>query len=402
MNDKTRLRDRRSKPDRPRPAPQTKAQSPRSPETAESLLAQYRPDLSGVLVERALPAYRHGQVFEHLMRPGMRPFAEATVLPAETRVSLDEAGSNTLEMVGRRTAADGTVKLLLSCRDHARIEAVVMPYRDRTTACISSQVGCPVGCAFCATGAAGFRRNLTVSEIVDQVRAAVAVADEGHRRLSNLVFMGMGEPLLNLQTVLSSIRVVTHSRGINLGHRSISISTVGIPAGIVKLAHAEPQVNLALSLHASSDRTRELLVPSRHRHPLADILAAAWEHFALTHRKLMIEYVLLRGVNDSLEDARRLAALLRGHVATVNLLSWNPVRFADGTEVAAAEPRKSAREHRLLEFFPSSPAALEAFRAALVDARIEVTVRESRGADIEAACGQLAGRDRPYERAKSR
>jgi 23S rRNA (adenine2503-C2)-methyltransferase len=384
----------------PRPTSRGEVPRPASPEAPEKLLAVYRPDLSEALEESSAPAYRQRQVFEHLTRAEIRPFSEATALPADARARLDEAGATTLQVAGRRTATDGTVKLLLACSDDARVETVVMPYLKRTTACISSQAGCPVGCAFCATGAAGFRRNLSTAEIVDQVRAAAGVATERGGRLSNLVYMGMGEPLLNLQAVLSSIAVLTHPRGLNLGHRSISVSTVGIPAGIVRLARAEPQVNLALSLHASSDRTRELLVPARHRHSLADILAAAWEHFALTRRKLMVEYVLLRGVNDSIEDARRLAALLRGRVVTVNLLSWNQVSVAGFDQANGAGSASSPREKRLSAFFPSSRAAAAAFRDVLMNAKVEVTMRQSKGADIEAACGQLAGRMPPPEGAQ--
>ena len=378
----------------PRAASRPVPLPPASPQTPEKLLALYRPDLSEALEEGGSPLYRQSQVFEYLMRPPMRPFSEATALPADVRARLDEAGATTLRVADTRTAADGTVKLLLACGDDANVETVVMPYQKRTTACISSQAGCPVGCAFCATGAAGFRRNLSTAEIVDQVRAAAGVAAERGGRLSNVVYMGMGEPLLNLQAVLSSIAVLTHPRGLNLGHRSISVSTVGIPAGIVRLAHAEPQVNLALSLHSATDRTRELLVPARHRHPLNDILAAAWEHFALTRRKLMVEYVLLRGVNDSLDDARRLAALLRGHVVTVNLLSWNQVSIAASEQTGGQQAGAGAPQKRLSAFTPSSRPAAAAFREALLDAKVEVTMRQSKGADIEAACGQLAGRMR--------
>lgn len=214
------------------------------------------------------------------------------------------------------------------------------------------------------------------------MRAARSVAVQSGARLSNVVFMGMGEPLLNIQAVLSSIRVLTHPLGLDLGSRSISVSTVGIPAGILRMAHAAPQVNLAVSLHAPSDRVRALLIPDRHRHPLADVLEASWEHFAITKRKLMIEYVLLKGVNDSADDASRLAGLLRGHVVTVNLLALNPgrqVKRQNGVRV-----RRSVAE-------PSTPAAVSAFRDVLLGRHIEVTVRQSRGTDIEAACGQLAG-----------
>ncbi len=356
-----------------------------------AVLALYRPDLSAALAEQAYPSYRQGQVLEHLMTPGSSSFAQATALPNDMRERLDGTGATTLQTISRREARDGTVKLLLACGDGARIETVVMPYQKRTTACISSQAGCPVGCAFCATGAAGLRRNLSTAEIVDQVRAATAAAAEQTGRVSNIVFMGMGEPLLNLQAVLSSIRVLTHPRGLGLGHRSISVSTVGIPSGILRLAQSEPQVNLALSLHASTERTRELLIPPRYRHSLAEILDAAWEHFALTRRKLFVEYLLLKGINDSAEDARRLAGLLRGHVVTVNLLSWNPVHPSGHESKRAMSPRELAGQRRPPTFAASPPPSVAAFRDMLLSAKIEATVRESRGADIEAACGQLAG-----------
>jgi len=346
----------------------------------ERLLGLYRPDLLPAL--ETSPDYRKRQVFAHMMRPRTSSFAEATNLPADLRRALDGLGADTLRLAATRLSVDGTKKLLYECRDGLYAETVVMPYRTRTTACVSSQVGCPVGCAFCATGAAGFERNLTAAEIVDQVRGAASVSAEAGGRLSNIVYMGMGEPLLNLRAVLDSIKILTDPQGMDLGHRSLSISTVGIPAGMVRLANAEPQVNLALSLHAASDDIRRSLIPARHRHPLDEVLAAAWKHFEITRRKLLVEYVLLRGVNDSPTDARRLASLLRGHVVTVNLLPWN--------HVGELRPMKG----RGVVFSPSPREAVVAFRDALQSRGIEVTVRRSRGADIEGACGQLAGRHR--------
>jgi adenine C2-methylase RlmN of 23S rRNA A2503 and tRNA A37 len=291
-----------------------------------------------------------------------------------------------------------------------------MPYGGRVTVCVSSQVGCAVGCAFCATGVMGFQRNLSTAEIVDQLRNAVVFAAAAGLRVSNVVYMGMGEPLLNLAAVLDSIRVLTAPLGMGLGHRSLSVSTVGIPSGILRLARAEPQVNLALSLHAADDATRALLVPVRFRHPLTDILEATWQHFAITRRKVLVEYILLAGVNDSVDDARRLAALLRGHVVAVNLLTWNPVCPQDmgssapggraihkpprgqGRKTAIGVPRGSgATLPQARRFHPSSPAAVAAFRATLRAARIEAVVRQSKGAGIGAACGQLAGTLRSYK-----
>jgi 23S rRNA (adenine2503-C2)-methyltransferase len=229
--------------------------------------------------------------------------------------------------------------------------------------------------------------------------------------------MGMGEPLLNLGSVLDSIRVLTAPLGLGMGHRALSVSTIGIPTGILRMARAEPQVNLALSLHAADDETRALLIPDGFRHPLAAILEAAWEHFAITGRKLLVEYVLLAGVNDSPDDARRLAALLKGHVVAVNLLRWNPVHpeevapiaLAGGTErgtpgapaqTRARRPSQSATPTggRARAFYPSSPAAIAAFRAVLRTAHIEAVVRQSKGADIQAACGQLAGAVGSYDK----
>lgn len=375
------------------------------PLTPRALLALYRFDISEALRALDAPAYRYAQVCEHLLLRPHQPFSQAMVLPTGFRDALDRLGTSTLTLLGSRTAPDGTTKLLLSARDGLCLETVLMRYRDRLTVCLSSQVGCPVGCAFCATGAMGFQRNLTVAEIVDQVRAASVLAGNDGRRVSNLVYMGMGEPLLNLQAILDSIRVVTDPSGLNLAHRAVSVSTVGIPSGIRRLARTEPQVHLALSLHAADDRTRALLVPKGFRHPLSEILDAAWDHFAITHRKLLVEYVLLRGVNDSVDDARRLAGLLHGHVVTVNLLAWNTVSRSPRTA-----PRRGAKDadttyratagrgESLPDVFEASPpAAIVAFRDALLKARVEAVIRRSKGSGIQAACGQLAGRSRSYE-----
>ena len=398
-------RSRRSRARATSPAP-IKSAARKEALTAVGLLESYRPDMFRILDEAGAPAFRYAQVVEHLFRRPGTSLSEASALPEDLRAALEKAGHSTLRVAGTRKASDGTTKLLLASRDGCLTEAVSMPYGQRMTVCVSSQVGCAVGCAFCATGGMGFKRNLSAAEIVDQLRAAVAAA-EPQQRLTNVVYMGMGEPLLNLGAVLESVRILTSPAGLGLGHRSLSISTVGIPSGIVRLARAEPQVNLAVSLHAADDTTRALLIPEQFCRPIQDVLEAAWEHFAITRRKLLVEYVLLAGVNDSVDDARRLAALLRGHVVAVNLLAWNPVQVGggdashlagDGRETAQGRARGSDAASRQgpRTFLPSTPAAVAAFRSALRDSHIEAVVRQSKGGGIEAACGQLAGSARTY------
>lgn len=416
------------------PPPRSSVRAPlgssRSARMERNILELYRPDISRLLAESGAPAFRRAQILEHLLQRPDLAFAEATALPLEMRARLDELGWSTLTVQDSTSSADGATKLLLKTQDLVAVETVIMRYRDRVTACISSQVGCPVGCTFCATGALGFTRNLSPAEIVDQVRAASSVVAAEGRRLTNLVYMGMGEPLLNLRSVLDSIRVLTDPGGINMAHRAISVSTVGIPSGIRRLGQREPQVNLALSLHAADDRTRALLIPGKFRHPLSDILDAAWEHFELTKRKLLIEYVLIAGVNDSVEDAHRLAKLLRGHVVAVNLLAWNPVQaslrrdFNVGTTCEEPERHPGGKcggthpepteegagrttwphvgQRTAAGFRQPASRTISAFRSTLVSSRIETVVRQSKGATIQAACGQLAAQRRgnPAARAK--
>ncbi len=379
------------------PAPNARGLTPRA------LLALYRPDICVLLETLHAPDYRYTQVCEHLFACPHLPFAAATTLPTNLRVRLDALGASTTAVVASNEAPDGTTKLLLQGRDGAQFETVLMHHQHRTTVCLSSQVGCPVGCVFCATGAMGFRRNLASAEIVDQVRAAAALAREQGRRVSNLVYMGMGEPLLNLQAVLDSIRIVTEPAASGIAQRAVSVSSVGIPSGITRLAQTEPQVHLALSLHAADDRTRARLIPARFRHPIAEILEAAWKHFEITHRKLFVEYVLLRNVNDSREHARRLTDLLRDHVVTVNLLNWNPIPQAamDGSQTTHRLRRRPApQENHVCEtFVPSTRAAVETFRNTLAEGGIEAVIRRSKGAGIGAACGQLVADRHSYRTA---
>lgn len=332
-------------------------------------IGSYRPDLAAILRGQEAPGYRYQQVYEHLTQhPGVA-FTAATNLPGPLREALDEAGHSTLVVAARSDDPDGTTKLLLkSTDDGAAIETVIMRYAKRSTVCVSTQVGCALGCAFCATGSLGFTRNLTAAEIVDQVREAQAILTDEGRRITNVVYMGMGEPLLNLDAVLLSLKLLHDPHGMGHSARSLSVSTVGIPAGIRRMAREEPQVNLALSLHAPSNELRTRLIPANRRFPLSDVLSACDDHFAMTRRKLFVEYLMLAGVNDSPRQANVLADLMRGRVVAVNLIPWNP---------------------GCGDFRPSPPESLVAFLNALKTRGVEVSVRESRGRSIAAACGQL-------------
>ena len=272
-------------------------------------------------------------------------------------------------------AEDGTEKLLLRLRDDETVECVIIPDGDRTTLCISTQVGCPVGCVFCASGMAGVRRNLTAGEIAEQVLVAKARLPED-RRLTNLVVMGMGEPMLNLDGLLPALQRVHDQEGLGLGARRITVSTSGYPRQMAQFAAADPSYNLAVSLHAADDALRKELVPTA-AHPVAEIVAAAHAYFGVKGREVTYEVVLLEGRNDRRADANQMIDLLRGMPCTVNLIPWNPVE-----EIVAA--------HGLQR---PSAARVDAFAEHLRQGGLNVTVRRQRGADRSAACGQLRLRD---------
>lgn len=276
--------------------------------------------------------------------------------------------------------ADGgeTVKYLLTLADARTIETVVMHYpatsqsRARTTICVSSQVGCPIGCSFCATGQSGFDRNLDEAEIVDQFMLASRDLAIGERRLTNIVFMGMGEPMNNYRAVVGAIRRWADADTLSFSPRRITVSTIGLVPFIERLSEEGLPVNLAISLHAPDDELRSRLIPVNRKYPIAAIIAAARRHSARTHRRTSYEYVLLEGVNDSLEQARRLAALVAHPLSHVNLIPMNPI---EGSALS-----------------PPSKARAQAFQSVLQSARISTTVRATRGLDIDAACGQLRAR----------
>jgi len=313
------------------------------------------------------PAYRRRQVWSWAAR-GAAGYDAMTDLPAPLRARLAaEVPFSTLALVREARAADGTVKALFHTHDGRPVEAVLMRYRDgRRSVCVSSQSGCPLTCTFCATGAMKFGRNLTASEILDQVLHFRRLEPVDH-----LVFMGMGEPLMNLDAVLAAARRLPD---VGITHRRTGISTVGWVPGIRRLTESELPVRLALSLHAPEDALRSQIMPVNERHPLAEVLAACEAHYARRRRRVFVEYVMLAGVNDGYGQAVQLAVLLDPRVYKVNLIPYNPT----------GGPYEG-----------SSPAAIDAFRRVLEDRGLTATVRLTRGRDIDAACGQLAARRVP-------
>ncbi len=319
------------------------------------------------------PAYRGNQIAEWIYQRHARSFEEMTNLPKALRAQLNEvADIGRSEIVRKQRSRDGTVKLLLKLRDGETVETVGLPYeacpersrRNRLSCCISSQVGCPMRCDFCATGLSGYTRNLTAGEIVEQV---ITINEVLSSHINHVVFMGMGEPLLNVDNVLKAVRLLNKEVGIAM--RQLTISTVGLVPGIRRLAEEKLQLTLAVSLHAPTDELRARLIPTGRKWSVQDIIAACREYVEKTGRRVTLEYVLLSGVNDNPAEARALARILRGLNCHVNLIPFNPV----------AE----------LGYHAPTPERVRAFREILERARITVTQRVQRGADIDAACGQL-------------
>jgi 23S rRNA (adenine2503-C2)-methyltransferase len=304
-----------------------------------------------------------------ILRRGARTLAEMTDLPRSLLPSLEGLLVPLASSVAERSAApDGTVRLLLRLRDGNAVETVVIPGRGGATLCVSTQVGCPVGCRFCASGLAGIVRNLSAPEIVEQFLHGRAEARPS-RPVSRAVVMGIGEPTLNLEALLAALEVVRDPRGFGLGARRITISTVGYPDRVRRLAAAGTPYNLAVSLHAADDETRGRLIPTMARIPLASIVEGARAYFATTGREPTFEYVLLAGTNDAPDQARALARLLEGARATVNLIPYNPI--------PGSPFRRPTRDR------------VEAFSRILRGHGIPATVRWSKGLEAEAACGQL-------------
>lgn len=342
----------------------TSTLQPQQPHSSAPLLGSTLTELTAWVQQQGQPAYRGRQLHDWLYQKGVRSLADISAFPKTWRsnVASISIGRSTLHY--RSVAPDGTVKYLLRLADEQIIEAVGIPTKKRLTVCVSSQVGCPMACDFCATGKGGFSRNLARHEIIDQV---LTVQEDFQRRVSHIVFMGMGEPLLNAENVLGAIKSLNEDVGI--GQRSITLSTVGIRDRIRQLAQHQMQFTLAVSLHASNQALREQLIPSAPRYPLKELLAECRDYVQVTGRRITFEYVLLAGVNDNSEQAAELAQLLRGFQSHVNLIPYNPIR-------EAGYQRPSS--HRI-----------QAFINILKQQQIAVSVRYSRGLEADAACGQL-------------
>jgi len=327
-------------------------------------------ELEDLAVTLGASRYRGRQLATWIYRKAALDLEAMTDLPKDFRARLAETHEVALPEIERATPSqDGSRKLVFRLADERRVSAVLMPDDGRITLCLSTQVGCGYGCTFCLTGTMGLDRNLTAAEIVGQLLAANALLDD-EGRVSHIVFMGMGEPLANYASLVTALRVMTDARlGIGYPPRRITVSTVGLVAGIDRLGREDLKVNLAISLHAASDEVRARLMPINRAWNLEALMAAVRRYPLTSRQRVFFEYVMLEDVNDSAEDARRLARLLRGVPAKVNLIPFNDW--------------PGAAFHR-----PPLPRIL-AFQGVLLDAGVTTTVRWSKGEDIGAACGQL-------------
>ncbi|HXP93380.1 MAG TPA: 23S rRNA (adenine(2503)-C(2))-methyltransferase RlmN [Candidatus Binatia bacterium] len=335
------------------------------------------------LDEFRLKPYRLMQLYRAASKELVADLGAVTVLPSTLRETLTERGfrlSSIEPVVLQRSNDEQTTKGLFRLSDGLEVEAVLMEHHnERSTVCISSQAGCAYKCAFCSTGQAGFARHLQATEIFDQARFFAIELAKKHKKITNIVFMGMGEPFANYDAVMDAVRLLNDPQGFGLGHRHITISTVGLVPQIDQFADEGIQVNLAISLHAPTDEIRSSIMPVNLRYPIAELMAACARYVRKTKRKIFFEYVMLAGVNDSPETARRLVALMRGHLYHVNLIPYNAT--------PDAELRGSDEAH------------IRAFHDILEAAGVPCTIRVPMGRDIAAACGQLRAQTQPKARA---
>ncbi|MDK2896429.1 MAG: rRNA (adenine2503-C2)-methyltransferase [Candidatus Atribacteria bacterium] len=314
------------------------------------------------------PAFRIQQIFDWIYRKKVDSFSSMTNLPLVLREKLaSQFKIGSTKVLKIQQSATGARKYLIGLSDGQAVEAVLIPYKNWVTLCLSTQVGCPGGCVFCFSGRNGLKRNLSFQEIVEEIWLIEKIED---KRVKNIVFMGMGEPLLNYPNLARALEVINSPQGLGIGSRRITVSTVGIPDKIVQLARDWPEVNLAISLHAPDDKLRNQLVPLNRTFPLKDVLAAWEEYFSLTHKRVTVEYGLWRGVNDKLEHVYQLCDLVANRSVHINLIPGN----------GASDDR----------WRPSSPARVKLFAQILRERGINTTIRRSLGHDIKAACGELS------------
>jgi 23S rRNA (adenine2503-C2)-methyltransferase len=332
---------------------------------------EFIPDVEKVLRSRDEPGYRLAQAYGALVGGLIRDWEEATALPQRLRAALsEETPAAVLDLVRVSRATDGTRKYLFKTHDAHLIETVMIPERDRRTVCISTQVGCPMACSFCATGLLGIKRNLKAREISEQV--FVTARDVAPERITNVVIMGMGEPMLNYKELMLALRVLNDAKGFGLAARHIAVSTSGLVEKIRRFADEPEQFHLAISLHTPFEEERKELMPVASRHTIPELMNAARYYVEKTRRKLFFEYTLLAGVNDQPRHVEALSDLLDHPLYHLNLLrfNWTDTGFA-------ATPKREAKE----------------FLRYARELGLSATLRPSRGEDIDAACGQLAAKD---------
>jgi 23S rRNA (adenine2503-C2)-methyltransferase len=348
------------------------------------LLGMNCEQLEEYLLQIGQPRFRGRQIYRWIYQKDTNSFAEMSDIPLSLRQQLDQSAVVSIPMVLKQSLSqDGTRKLLMELEDGQRIETVVIPQTEqrgaRHSLCISTQVGCPVGCAFCATGSSGYQRSLHSFEMVGQFLSSRRELRRNLKKnedniISNVVYMGMGEPFFNYDQVLASIYLLIDPQGINLGQRHITISTSGEAKGIKRLAGENLQVTLAVSLHAAHDQLRDRLVPLNRKYPLDKLLDAVDYYIQKTNRRVTFEYIMLDDVNISGDDAHRLIKILKPLLANVNLIPYNEVETL---------PFKRPSSKKVRQFYNW-----------LVEGGLSVTIREERGGDIEAACGQLCIKER--------
>ena len=329
-------------------------------------------DILELVQSWGVPIFRAIQIWEGVYKQLVNSPFEISNLPKDLQIRIYESYNfGNLKQIASLDSEDGqTTKVLFELSDGEKIETVLMNYDKRHTLCISSQAGCAMNCSFCATGQMGFRRNLTPGEIVSQVLHFAKILAARNEVVTNIVYMGMGEPFHNYDSVMKSFRILNHYDGFELGARRFTISTVGLVPGIKRFTEDNTQINLAISLHSTNQKQRSMIMPVNNKYPIADLIDACKEYFEFTKRRVTFEWALIAGVNDSAEEASALASLLNGLTCHVNVIPLNPTLGFEGKK--------------------SPNYAVEAFKNVLEKSGVPCTIRIRRGIDIQAGCGQLA------------